>query len=136
MCQKIRVWIRRNFPPMAKHLVDLPDVLNQGLWQKALKYELFQNGNEKGSKVLKEYKINVWAVIDEDGFTSTIFAQPDLLAKCSLATIFTIDGTFKRAPQLQGVYQLLTFMVEVYNKLIYYFSFNYRLCIYCIYIGS
>ena len=79
------------------------------------------------------YRIQVWSVINADGFVSVIFRQLDLINMCKNGAIVIIDGTFKRIPALIGARRLLTFMIEVYEKVIIFssitFTHEYAFCV-------
>ena len=120
MTNKVRTWIKRTYPPMAKHLADLGEILNIGQWKEAMKYMVPENGPQRDTIVLKEYQISVWTVVDREGFPFVVCASECLLMKCQLSTILKIDGTFKIAPQLEGVYQVVTFMGDVGDDVIKY----------------
>ena len=122
MKNKIKSYIRRRNPALPKHIVELPEVLQSGLWKEALKYNITEEGPTRGTNVISSYTFEVESVIDEDGFVHVIFYAVNflLILKNNTIIIFFIDATFKIVPPIDGAYQFLTFMCEVYGKVIKY----------------
>ena len=115
---KVDYWIKRRYPPIAKHIVDLAEVLSKGLWRTTLNYSIPEDVPTQKTTIMTNYEIKVWLVIDEEGFASVLFALPRLMKKPNSSTIIRIDGTFYIAPIKEGVYQVLTFMAAIANKVV------------------
>ena len=83
-----------------------------------LKYNITEAGPREGTTKVVTYPIEVSSVIDTDGFVHVVFYVPNFILHFKDGTIFFIDATFKTVPQLDGAYQFLTFMCELYGKVI------------------
>lgn len=73
MHNRIRSYIRRRNPPLPKHIADLPDVLQKGLWNEVLQYYITEKGASKGKSVRNNYNIEVVSIVNDDGFVNDLF---------------------------------------------------------------
>ncbi|XP_043468589.1 uncharacterized protein LOC122502542, partial [Leptopilina heterotoma] len=108
--KSIRRWLRKNFPPMPRHIVDIEEVLNCSEWRKRLQYCV-----EEG--ITNE--ITVTSVTDETDFCHVIFHSEKFLnsvLEIDVATA-TADATFRTVPWLKGSLQILIFSVISYGKI-------------------
>ena len=74
-------WSRICSPCLVTHLADLGECLNLKIWVEGFRYEVFEKGNEDGTVMQKTYQIEVWSVVDADGYASTVFACPQFIDK-------------------------------------------------------
>ena len=74
---KNKTCIRRRNPALPRHVNELPDVLQSGLWNEALKYtcNITEEGPTRGTGVINSYTFEVQSVIDKDGFVYVMFLQ-------------------------------------------------------------
>ena len=73
---------------MAKHIVDLVEVLSKGLWRTTLNYSIPEDVPIQRTVVMTNYEIKVCSIIDEGGFASVLFASPGLVEKCKFHTYY------------------------------------------------
>lgn len=91
-----------------------------------------ENGPERGTIVQNVYNIEFWSIVDSEGFASVISESPVLFVKCKGTTIIKADGAFYITPQLGGVYQVLSFIADVGNKVRKYLNFALYYLLYSI----
>lgn len=113
LARSLRRWLRKQFPPMPKHIVDLQEVLSCDEWKKRLTYIV------KGEI---ENEIIITNVLDEAEFCHIILHSENFL-KAVLefdVSTATVDGTFKTVPWLKGSYQMLIFSVFAFGKVFFW----------------
>lgn len=102
MISSMKRWRKRNFPPTPHTLEEFFRRATDPAYAKNLQY---------GSGSL-----SVKLVTDDHGHNHVLLYDADFVFREMLTvTRLFIDGTFRSAPDLQGVYQLVTLMAIKFN---------------------
>lgn len=85
-------------------------------WQKRMLFILQVDGDEINSKVDKPFKFNVFEAKDSDGHLAVVLMPNEFLPELRMATYSFTDATYQTVPLISTASQLLTFLVEMKEK--------------------
>lgn len=121
-------WRSENQPLSPIDLIDLAPVLQTESWINRLKYEITVADKETGQTMTAQHSVTAWHVVDERNDVHVVIANVEYAKNFEDSEFGFIDCTFDVAPDLVGVYQLLSIMaskrnsVRIEQRILYFFA--------------